>query len=101
VQFVEGHTQGCPSGSPLTMLSLHLAMHITLSKFPHIPVMLAIVDDIKSVGSIKDNVLIYFELKTVLNTVFGVYLNHHKSALLALQLHTVVDPVSDLASVYQ
>ena len=34
VNFKEGLAQGCPSGSPLTMLALHLAMHITLSKFP-------------------------------------------------------------------
>jgi hypothetical protein len=33
--------------------------------------------------------------------VFGVDLNLQKSSLLALQLHTVMDPVSDLEPVYQ
>jgi hypothetical protein len=48
VVFVEGLAQGCPSGSPRTMLTLHLAMHITLTKYPQLPVRaLAIVDDIK------------------------------------------------------
>ena len=83
------------------MLVLHLAMHLTLTKFPHVPVrMLAIVDDIKVLGTVRDGVPIYFELKTVLKTVFGVDLNLQKSSLLALQLHTVVDPVSALDPIY-
>ncbi len=70
MHFVEGLAQGCPSGSPLTMLTLHLAMHIILSKFPHLSVrMLAIVDDLKLVDSIKDIVPIYFELNPVLKAV--------------------------------
>ncbi len=32
VEFVEGHSQGCPTGAQLAMLDLHLAMHIALSK---------------------------------------------------------------------
>ena len=51
VEFVDGLSQGCPSGSPLTMLALHLAMHITLSKYPHLAVrILAIVDDLNLLG---------------------------------------------------
>ncbi len=54
-------------------------------------------------SSIKDYVPIYFELKNVLRALFSVNLNLHKTSFLVLQLHTVVDPYSDLASesIYQ
>jgi hypothetical protein len=77
-------------------------MHITLTKYTQLPVRaLAIADDIKLLGTIQHAATIYFEVKTVLKIVFGVDLNLQKSSLLALQLHTVMDPVSDLEPVYQ
>ncbi len=36
-----------------------------------------------------------------MKTASGVDFNLQKSSLLALQLHTVMDPVSDLETVYQ
>ncbi len=54
VDFVDGLSQGCPSGSPLAMLPLHLAVHITLSKHPTFVVrILAIVDNINLLGAIQ------------------------------------------------
>ncbi len=53
VEFLDGLSQGCPSGSPLTMLALYLAMHITLSKHPDLKVrILSIVDDLDLLGTI-------------------------------------------------
>jgi hypothetical protein len=102
VEFLDGLSQGCPSGSPLTMLSLHLALHITLSKHPQLAVrILAIVDDISLLGTIREIVIIYVDLKIVLLDLFGVTLNLKKSSLLCLQLHTVVDPVASLETVFQ
>ncbi len=75
VDFVEGLSQGCPSGSPLTMLALHLALHITLSKYPNLAIrILAIVDDVSLLGKIRDIVMIYIDLKTVLKDLLGVTL---------------------------
>ncbi len=86
VAFVEGLSQGCPSGSSLTMLALHLALHITLSKYPNLAIrILAIIDDLSLLGTIRDIVIIYIDLKTVLKSLFGLTLNVKKSSLLCLQ----------------
>ena len=59
VEFLDGLSQGCPSGSPLTMLALHLAMHITLSKHPDL--------EVRILGSLM--VLIYLKkFETVLSS---------------------------------
>ena len=101
VDFLDGLSQGCPSGSPLTMLALHLAMHITLSKHPDLQVrILGIVDDLDLLGKISDCVIIYFELKALFKDLFGTDLNMQKSSLLALQMHTVIDPTSTLEPLY-
>ena len=101
VEFLDGLSQGCPSGSPLTMLALHLAMHIALSKHPDLKVrILGIVDDLDLLGTIRDCVIIYFDLKVLFKELFGTDLNMQKSSLLALQMHTVIDPTSTLEPLY-
>jgi hypothetical protein len=55
---------------------------------------------INLLGSIREITVIYFELKIVLKEVFGVHLNLQKSSPLALQLHSVVDPVSFMEPIY-
>ena len=95
VDFLDGLSQGCPSGLPSTMLALHLALHITLSKHPDMEVrILGIVDDLNLLGKIRDCVIIYFDLKILFKNLFGTDLNMQKSSLLALQMHTVIDPTS-------
>ena len=83
------------------MLALHLAMHIALSKHPDLKVrILGIVDDLDLLGTIRDCVIIYFDLKVLFKELFGTDLNMQKSSLLALQMHTVIDPTSTLEPLY-
>ena len=54
------------------MLALHLAMHIALSKHPDLKVrILGIVDDLDLLGTIRDCVIIYFDLKVLFKELFG------------------------------
>jgi hypothetical protein len=100
VQFIDGLSQGCPSGTVLTVLGLYFGLHLVLTKHPaHLAVrILGIIDDFKLLGRIHDIIIIYFDLQrvTVLKDLFGVTLNLKKSSLLCLQLHTILDPVSSL-----
>ncbi len=83
------------------MLALHLAMHIILSKHPQLEFrLLGIVDDINQLGQVCDNIIIFFKMKMVFRQLFGTDLNMHKSSLLALKIHTVIDPAPVLESLY-
>ncbi len=53
-------------------------------------------------GKLQDCVIIYFDLKVPFKELFGTDLNMQKSSesLLALQMHTVIDPTSTLEPLY-
>ncbi len=76
-------------------------LHTTLSKHPDLEVrILGIVDDLDLLEKIQDCVIVYFELKVLFKELFGTDLNMQKSSLLALQMHTVIDPTSTLEPLY-
>ena len=77
------------------------SLGIALSKHPDMEVrILGIVDDLNLLGKICDCVIIYFDLKILFKNLFGTDLNMQKSSLLALQMHTVIDPTSTLEPLY-
>jgi hypothetical protein len=71
VEFIDGFSQGCPSGSVLTVLGLHFGLHLVLTKHPALAVrILGIIDDFKLLGRIRDIIIIYFDLQRVLKDLF-------------------------------
>ena len=102
IEFLDGFSQGCPTGSTGTMLTLHAGMHTVMQRHPDLPVrILALIDDLNILGTIQDVTVIDFELKLRFKDFFGVELNLRKSSLLVLQMHTVVDPATKFDPVYQ